>query len=135
MLKLGDPRVAPRHHPRVHAMRRILAAAGWLCLGLAPLSAESNTPPAASLSKLIEQVCDDARLYVYHNENNGMQLYHQDNYWPHVAYNGPFKLTANNLHYSKSITLGGQPRNPGPGGQQQTRSENLQFSFNVMSEP
>src|SRR5262245_43256404 len=80
----------------------------------------------------IDRVCDDARLYTYHNEANGLQFYHQDIYWPHVAYSGPFKLAANNLHYSKSITLGGQPRNAPPN---QGRSENLQFSFNIMSEP
>jgi hypothetical protein len=226
-------------------MRRILAAAGWLCLGLAPLSAAESTTPALPLDKLVEQlgdanfrvreaagkaieargiailpelrtaaaaspsaearrrlqslvgqmeraaalepkwvtlkckdqsvanvladlakqtgyqlvyqgggnagtltynlervtfwqaidrVCDDAHLYVYHNENSGLQLYHQDNYWPHVAYNGPFKLTANSLNFNKSVTLGGLPRNPAP-GQAQNRSESLQFAFNVMSEP
>ncbi len=80
----------------------------------------------------IDRVCDDARLTVYHNESNGMQLYQQDQYWPHIAFNGPFKVTANNLYFNKSVTLGGLPRNP---GQQQTRSESLQFAFNVMSEP
>src|SRR5260221_12890471 len=56
MLKLGGSRVAPPHHPRVHSMRRILAAAGWLCLGLAPLTAAEST--TLSLDKLVEQLGD-----------------------------------------------------------------------------
>src|SRR4051812_38975969 len=40
-------------------MRRILFAAGWICLGLAPLAAETNTNAATvPLEKLIEQLGD-----------------------------------------------------------------------------
>jgi hypothetical protein len=225
-------------------MRRIFAA-GWLCLSLAPLSAESNTPPVTlPLSKLIEQlgdanfrnreaatqaieargekvlpelrvaagaspsaearrrlqslvgqmeraaalepkyvtlkckdkpvgellteiskqtgylfqnqgvgnngtaltydlgrlpfwqamdrICDDAHLNMYHNDVNGMYFQHQDAISPHVAYSGPFKVTANSMHYGKTIMLGQLPRIPVPN---QNRNESLQFSFNVLSEP
>ena len=102
------------------------------CQNAGPVAALTYDLERVTFWQAIGRVCDDARLYMYHNENNGMQFYPQDQYWPHVALNGPFRLTANNLHFYKSVTLGGLPRIPVPN---QSRSESLQFTFNVMSEP
>jgi len=82
--------------------------------------------------EVLDRICLMGGLTVQHNEGSGFQLYQNDVIWPHVSYQGPFKLTANNFYYTRTVTLGGLPRNP---AQQQTRGESLQFSFNIMSEP
>lgn len=80
----------------------------------------------------IDRVCLAGGYCITHNDNQIFTLYQQDNVWPHVSYHGPFKIAANNFHYSKQLTLGGLQRNP---ALNQVRTETLQFSFNILSEP
>lgn len=82
--------------------------------------------------EVLDRICLEGGLTVQHNEGSGFHLYQNDTIWPYVCYQGPFKLVASNFYYTRTINLGGVPRNP---AQQQTRSESLQFSFSIQSEP
>ena len=80
----------------------------------------------------MDRICLDCGLMMQHNDGQQIMLYQQDVVWPYVNYQGPFKVMANNFHYSKQMTLGGLQRNP---AFNQGRSESLMFSFNIQSEP
>jgi hypothetical protein len=80
----------------------------------------------------MDRVCLDTGLFPQHNDGGPMQLYQQDQVWPFVSYHGPFKVMAQSFNYNKQLTLGGLQRNP---GLNQPRSETLQLSFIVQSEP
>jgi hypothetical protein len=81
---------------------------------------------------VIDRICMDGGLMLQHNEPAGFVLYQNDSVWPYVCRSGPFKMVANSFYYTRTVTLGGLPRNP---AQQQSRHESLQFSFNIQSEP
>lgn len=81
--------------------------------------------------EVMDRICLEGGLMLQYNEPASMYLYQNETIWPHVCYQGPFKMTANNFYYSRNLALGGLPRNP---AQQQTRQESLQFSFNIQSE-
>ncbi|HEV3146460.1 MAG TPA: HEAT repeat domain-containing protein, partial [Gemmataceae bacterium] len=86
----------------------------------------------ATFWQVMDRICMEAGLVMYQNEGQAIQLYQQDSFSPYNCYQGPFKVSANNIHYSKTITLGPMPRNP----QNNTmRNENMQFNFAIYSEP
>jgi len=86
----------------------------------------------ATFWQVMDRICLEGGLIMYQNEGQPIQLYQQDSFYPHNFYQGPFKVTANNIHYNKSINLGPMQRNP----QNNTlRSENMQFNFSICSEP
>ena len=71
-------------------------------------------------------------LQQHHDAQGGLLLYAQNAYTPFTDYRGPFRLSANSFHYSKSLTFATLPRNQMMGNQ---RSEQMSFMFNVVAEP
>ena len=80
----------------------------------------------------LDRICLDTGLTPQQNDGAVLQLYQQELLWPHTCYQGPFKVMANSFQYNKSISLGGLQRNP---LHNQSRSETLNFSFSILSEP
>jgi hypothetical protein len=60
-----------------------------------------------------------------------IRLAQQNGYVPHIAYDGAFRYTANNIHQSRSVDLSMVTRDAGPG----RRQESLTFSFTIFVEP
>lgn len=87
----------------------------------------------ATFWEVIDYVSTLAGLTMYHNEGQGLMLYQNEGYWPFVFYQGPFKVTANNFNYNKTVNFGPVQRNPA--ANQQLRSESLTFSMTLHSEP
>ncbi|MFL5339946.1 MAG: HEAT repeat domain-containing protein [Gemmataceae bacterium] len=80
----------------------------------------------------MDRICVDSGLMLQHNEGQQIMLYQQDQVWPYVNYQGPFKVMANSFHYNRNITLGGLQRNQ---ANNVNRSDSLSFTFNIQSEP
>lgn len=86
----------------------------------------------ATFWEVIDSVCNQAGLAMYYSDaQGGMMFQQQDNMWPHVCYQGPFKVVATSFNYNKTMSFGPIQRNP---GSNQMRHESLTFAFNVHSE-
>jgi len=71
-------------------------------------------------------------LQQHYDNSNGLTLFQQNSFTPHVDHRGPFRLAAVSFNYSKSLTFSSLPRNQlSPG----TRSESLTFMFSIVAEP
>ena len=69
-------------------------------------------------------------VYADYDDQN-IRVYNQDSINPYVAYAGPFRFLATNIHSSKSVQLSGiSPRNGG-----NNRSEYMNLNFQIQSEP
>jgi hypothetical protein len=64
-------------------------------------------------------------------EDETVRVYNQDAVNPYVAYAGPFRFLATNIHSNKSVQLSGiSARNGGS-----NRSSNMSLNFQIQSEP
>lgn len=64
-------------------------------------------------------------------DDETIRVYNQESINPYVAYAGPFRFVATNIHASKSIQLSGISRRNGGGN----RHENMNLNFQIQSEP
>lgn len=80
----------------------------------------------------LDRIASAAGCVVYTEDygDNMIRIYNQDALNPHVAYSGPFRFLATNIHTSDSIQLSGVPRRGGV-----HRYSNMNFNFQVQSEP
>jgi hypothetical protein len=80
----------------------------------------------------LDRVASAAGCVVYTEDygDNMIRIYNQDALNPHVAYSGPFRFLATNIHTSDSIQLSGVPRRGGV-----HRYSNMNFNFQIQSEP
>jgi hypothetical protein len=86
-----------------------------------------------SFWEMMDYLANTAGLTMWHNEGQGMMFYNNESqFWPFVAYEGPFKIAANNFSYNKTVNLGPMQRNP---AQNQFRTESLTFQFTIHAEP
>ena len=53
----------------------------------------------ATFWEVMDHLCNTTGLVMYHNEGQGMMLYQNEGFWPHVCYRGPFKIVANNFSF------------------------------------
>ena len=80
----------------------------------------------------IDKIAAAAGCVVYADyDDENIRVYNQESVNPYVAYAGPFRFMATNLHSSKSVQLSGL--NPRQGGN--TRSEYMNLNFQIQSEP
>ncbi len=80
----------------------------------------------------LDRVAAAAGCVVYAEyDDSTIRVYNQDAMNPHVAYAGPFRFLATNIHSNKSVQLSGIPRRGGG----QTRYEHMNLSFQIQSEP
>lgn len=63
-------------------------------------------------------------------DDDVVRVYNQDAVNPHVAYSGPFRFLATNIHSNKSVQLSGLSRRGG-----NNRSESMSLNFQIQSEP
>jgi hypothetical protein len=80
----------------------------------------------------LDRVANMAGCVVYSEDygDNTIRVYNQDSLNPHVAYAGPFRFLATNIHTSDSVQLSGVPRRGGV-----HRYSNMNFNFQIQSEP
>ncbi|MBA4186941.1 MAG: hypothetical protein C0467_02880 [Planctomycetaceae bacterium] len=64
-------------------------------------------------------------------DDETIRVYNQDTINPHVAYAGPFRFLATNIHSNKSVQLSGINRRGGGAN----RHENMSLQFQIQSEP
>src|SRR5262249_38263945 len=64
-------------------------------------------------------------------DDETIRVYNQDSVNPYVAYAGPFRFLATNIHSNKSVQLSGVSRRGGG----QYRNEYMNLSFQIQSEP
>ncbi len=64
-------------------------------------------------------------------DDETIRVYNQDTVNPHVAYAGPFRFLATNIHSNKSVQLSGINRRGGGGN----RNESMSLQFQIQSEP
>jgi hypothetical protein len=86
----------------------------------------------ATFWQVMDRICLEGGYTIWQNEGQPMQLWQQGNYSPFNCYQGPFKIVANSIHYSKSINLAQMPLNP---VNNVARNENMQFQFTIQTEP
>ena len=80
----------------------------------------------------VDKIASAAGCVVYADyDDENIRVYNQESVNPYVAYAGPFRFMATNLHSSKSVQLSGL--NPRQGGN--NRSEYMNLNFQVQSEP
>ncbi|MFN4261711.1 MAG: HEAT repeat domain-containing protein [Gemmataceae bacterium] len=82
--------------------------------------------------EVLDSICDQTGLVLQQGGNDAFYLYTQDYRVPYVCHNGPFRLVASGFYYNRNINFATVPRQGDSGGQ---RSEYLQFSFGIGSEP
>lgn len=82
----------------------------------------------------LDQVCESADLMFQGVEENDniIRLYYQNCCVPFIYRSGPFRFSAQSFQYNRSIDFSLVPRTGGDAGQ---RTENLNFMFNVATEP
>jgi hypothetical protein len=80
----------------------------------------------------MDRVANAAGFVVYTEDygDHKIRVYNQDSMNPHVAYAGPFRFLATNIHTSDSVQLSGIPRRGGI-----HRYSNMNFNFQIQSEP
>ena len=80
----------------------------------------------------LDRIASAAGCVVYTEDygDNMIRIYNQDSMNPHVAYAGPFRFLATNIHTSDSVQLSGVPRRGGV-----HRYSNMNFNFQIQSEP
>lgn len=80
----------------------------------------------------VDRVASANGCVVYaESDDETIRVYNQDSVNPHVAYAGPFRFLATNIHSNKSVQLSNINRR---GGNAQ-RHENMSFQFQIQSEP
>ncbi|MFO0807975.1 MAG: HEAT repeat domain-containing protein [Gemmataceae bacterium] len=81
-----------------------------------------------------DQLCVAGGLVLqqHYDNTNGLTVYSQNSFAPHVDHRGPFRLSAVSFNYSKSLQFASLPRNQLAPGQ---RSESLTFMFSIVAEP
>jgi len=65
------------------------------------------------------------------SDDETIRVYNQDSINPYVAYSGPFRFLATNIHSNKSVQLSGISRRGGGNN----RYENMSLQFQIQSEP
>ncbi len=88
--------------------------------------------PRATFWEVMDDLNRLTGAMMYHNEGQGLIIYDQDGYWPHVVLHGPFRIVANNFGYQKNRQLGPIPKNP---LHDHSPNESLTFTFQIFSEP
>jgi hypothetical protein len=80
----------------------------------------------------LDRIASAAGCVVYTEDygDHTIRVYNQDSMNPHVAYAGPFRFLATNIHTSDSVQLSGVPRRGGV-----HRYSNMNFNFQIQSEP
>src|SRR5262249_51765821 len=87
----------------------------------------------ASFWEVMDHLINTVGLNLYQNEQQGLVIYdNESQVWPHVVYQGPFKIVAQSFNYNKTMNLGPLQRNP---MYNQVRNESLTFQFVLYSEP
>lgn len=80
----------------------------------------------------VDKVATVAGCVVYPDyDDETIRIYNQDASNPYVAYAGPFRFLATNIHSNKSVQLSGVSRRGG----NQYRQEYMNLSFQIQSEP
>ncbi len=87
-----------------------------------------NTPFWVAVDKIASMA---GCVVVADYDDETVRVYNQDSVNPHVAYAGPFRFLATNIHSNKSVQLSGISRRGGLNN----RSESLTLSFQIQSEP
>lgn len=87
--------------------------------------------PSLTFWEAIDRVCDASGLLVQPEDDGMLRVSFQDGYNPVVAYEGPFRIVANQIYSGRYLQLGGLSRRTLP----QRNVESLSINLGVMSEP
>ncbi|MCE9562984.1 MAG: STN domain-containing protein, partial [Planctomycetes bacterium] len=87
-----------------------------------------NTPFWVAIDKVAAAA---GCIVVAEYDDETIRVYNQDTMNPYVAYAGPFRFLATNIHSNKSVQLSGINRRGGG----MNRNENMSLQFQIQSEP
>jgi len=80
----------------------------------------------------VDKVANTTGCAVFSNyDDETIRVYHQESLNPYVAYAGPFRFVATNIHSTKSVQLSGINRHSST----TFRQEHMNLSFQIQSEP